>query len=96
MDNTAARAFSARLAFWTARGFSGAELFQHLASDDELPAIFDSDAVAAIQGITPLAVKKSRSRGVGPDFIRISPKAVRYPRASLCHYLASRYVRRAA
>jgi len=96
MVNQAARAFSERLAYWTSKGFSGAAIYEQLAADDQLPAIFDSDDVAAIQGISPLSVKKQRHRNAGPNFIRSGPKAVRYPRPDLCHYLASKFVRAAA
>lgn len=96
MENQAARAFSARLAFWTSQGLAGADLYEAMAGDAELPAVFDSDDVAAIQGITPLSVKKQRNRQTGPSFFRLSPKAVRYPRAELCRYLASKFVRMAA
>ena len=96
MQNLAARAFSARLAFWTSKGLSGQQLYERLAADDELPMVFDSVDVAAITGVSPLAVKKARSRKTGPSFIRLSAKAVRYNRADLCSYLASKYVRVAA
>ena len=96
MQNTAAQAFSSRTAYWTAQGLSGQQLYERLASDDELPMVFDSEDVAAITGVSPLAVKKARSRRTGPNFIRLSAKAVRYNRADLCAYLASKYVRVAA
>ncbi|ESY69600.1 MULTISPECIES: hypothetical protein [Mesorhizobium] len=98
MDNQAARAFSARIAFWTSQGLTGLALYQRLATDDELPAVFDSEDLAAIIGISPLSVKKQRHRGAGPNYMRLSPKAVRYSRPDLCAFLASKYVnvRRAA
>lgn len=96
MDNQAAQAFSARIAFWTSQGLSGLDLYERLAADDQLPAVFDSEDLAAIQGISPLSVKKQRHRGGGPNFMRLSPKAVRYARADVCRYLASRYVQVAA
>jgi len=96
MTNDAARVFSARLAHRAAQGFSGAALYERLAQDSELPLNFNSEDWAAIAGITPLSVKKRRTRNAGPNFIRISTKAVRYPRAAVCNYLAARYVRTAA
>ncbi|RWD50393.1 MAG: hypothetical protein EOS25_07415 [Mesorhizobium sp.] len=93
MDNTAARAFSARIAYWTSQGLSGPGLYERLATDDELPAVFDSEDLAAIFGISPLSVKKARHRGSGPNFMRLSAKAVRYSRPDLRAYLASKYVR---
>lgn len=96
MNNQAAQAFNARLAYWTSKGLTGIEVYEALAGDAELPAVFDSEDVAAILGISPLSVKKQRNRQTGPSFFRLSPKAVRYPRAELCRYLASRFVRVAA
>ncbi|MFD2053770.1 helix-turn-helix transcriptional regulator [Mesorhizobium calcicola] len=93
MDNTAARAFSARIAYWTSQGLSGLDLYERMAADDELPAVFDTDDLAAIQGISPLSVKKARHRGAGPNFMRLSARAVRYSRPDLCAYLASKYVK---
>jgi len=93
MNNEVARVFSARIAPWTSQGLSGNALYERLATDDELPAVFDSDDLAAIIGISPLSVKKARSRGAGPNFMRLSAKAVRYSRPDLCSYLASKYVK---
>lgn len=91
--NPAAQAFAAAVSRLVAKGYQGRELYEQLAADDELPASFDTEEAAAIQGITADSLKKQRHRGVGPSFIRL-PKAVRYPRPDLCQYLASRYVRR--
>lgn len=96
MDNKAARAFNVRIAHWTSRGVSGAYLYEALASDPELPVTFSSEDVAAILGVSPLSVKKQRNRKTGPSFVRLSTKSVRYPRAELCRYLASRFVQIAA
>lgn len=96
MENQAARAFNARLSYWTAKGLAGRDIYEALAGDTELPASFDTDDVAAILAVSPLSIKKQRNRQTGPDFLRLSPKAVRYPRPDLCRYLASRFVRRAA
>lgn len=96
MENQTARAFNARLAFWTSQGRTGADLYEALANDAELPPVFDSEDIAAILCISPLSVKKQRNRQTGPSFLRLSPKAVRYPRAEFCRYLASKFVRIAA
>lgn len=96
MDLSASQIFSRRMAHWTSEGLSGAALYEQLAADEELPICFDPIEAAAIRGITPVALKKERHRGAGPDFIRPSARAVRYPRAAFCQWLASRYVKRAA
>ncbi|TGR33020.1 MULTISPECIES: hypothetical protein [unclassified Mesorhizobium] len=94
MSNHADRAFSERLAHWTAQGFSGAAVYQKLAADPDLPTAFDSRELAGILGITELSVKKQRHRGGGPSYYRTtSTKGVRYPRAELCEWLGSRFVR---
>ncbi|MBU4529763.1 MAG: hypothetical protein KUA43_08800 [Hoeflea sp.] len=96
MDLPASKLFSQRMAHWTGNGLSGAALYQRLAEDDELPISFDPTETAAIIGVNPLSLKKQRNRGTGPEFMRASERAVRYPRPSLCMYLASRYVTRDA
>ncbi|CDX29142.1 hypothetical protein MPLSOD_110128 [Mesorhizobium sp. SOD10] len=91
-----ARAFNARLSFWAASGLSGADLYEALATDQTLPPFFDPEDIAAIQGVKPSAVKKHRNRGSGPEFMRLTAKLVKYPRAEFCRHLASKFVRRAA
>ncbi|CAN7769494.1 helix-turn-helix transcriptional regulator [Mesorhizobium sp. LjNodule214] len=91
-----ANVFNARLSFWTAAGFSGAALYEALATDDTLPAFFDPEDLASIQGVKPSAVKKHRHRGTGPAFLKLSSKIVKYPRGDFCRHLASRFVKRAA
>ncbi len=96
MELSAPKQFSKRMAHWTAQGLSGAALYQRLAEDDELPVSFDPTETAEIMGVNPLSLKKQRNRGTGPEFMRASERAVRYPRPALCSYLASRYVTREA
>ncbi|MCG6115229.1 MAG: hypothetical protein MEQ84_08520 [Mesorhizobium sp.] len=96
MTSKAVCAFSARLAYWTSQGLNGAALYERLATDDELPAVFDPNEVAAIWGIKPLSLKRARMRGTGPSYMRVTERKIRYPRAELCRYLASRFVRMAA
>lgn len=96
MNRSEAQKFSSRLAHWTGQGLSGPALYQRLAEDDELPISFGAVDTAEIMGVQPLSLKKQRLRGMGPDFIRPSEREVRYPRAALCLYLASKYVRVAA
>lgn len=91
-----ARAFNVRLSFWAASGLSGAALYEALATDDTLPAFFSPADVAAIQGVQLGAVKKARHRRTGPEYIRLTGKAVKYPRVDYCRHLASKFVRRAA
>lgn len=88
----ASKLFSCRLAYWTSQGLSGADVYKRLAEDDELPISFEPAAAAEIIGVIPSTLKKHRNRGSGPDFIRTSGRAVRYPRAAFCHWLARRYV----
>lgn len=88
-----AKRFNIRIAYWAGQGFSGAKLYSALASDAELPAFFNSEDLAAILGISPLAIKKQRTRRTGPSFHRLSAKAVRYPRDELCKFLSSKFVR---
>ncbi|TGQ35327.1 hypothetical protein EN833_07805 [Mesorhizobium sp. M4B.F.Ca.ET.190.01.1.1] len=94
--NAAAKAFNARLSFWAASGLSGAALYEALATDETLPAFFDPEDLAVIQGVKPSAVKKHRNRGTGPEYLRLSAKLVKYGRADFCRHLASKFVRRAA
>ena len=89
----ASKLFSRRLAYWTGQGLSGADVYKRLAEDDELPISFEPTDAAEIMGIIPSTLKKHRNRGSGPDFIRTSERAVRYPRAAFCHWLARRYVK---
>ncbi|RJT32111.1 hypothetical protein D3227_27310 [Mesorhizobium waimense] len=97
MDHlSAASIFNSRLSFWTAQGFAGAELYEQLAEDNELPSFFDPDDIAEIQGVLVGSVKKARHRGAGPAFIRLSSKVIKYPRPDYCRHLASKFVRRAA
>lgn len=96
MELSASKQFSQRMAHWTAQGLAGAALYERLAEDDELPISFDPVEAADIMGVNPLSLKKQRNRGTGPEFMRPSDRAVRYPRPSLCMYLAGRYVGRAA
>lgn len=96
MTDEASRAFNARLAYWTSRGLSGPQVYEALANDPELPATFGQTEVADILGITPSSVKKKRNRQTGPNFVRVSPKEVRYPRHELCSWLAAMFVRVAA
>lgn len=92
----AATAFNERLAYWTKQGLSGAALFEALANDDQLPAFFDDNDIAAIEGVAPLSVKQRRYRKAGPAYVRLSWKAVRYPRPDYIRNLASKFVRAAA
>ncbi|RUX17944.1 hypothetical protein EOA27_14145 [Mesorhizobium sp. M2A.F.Ca.ET.037.01.1.1] len=91
-----ARAFNARLSFWAASGLSGVALYEALATDETLPAFFSPADLASIQGVELGAVKKARHRGTGPEFVRLTGKTVKYPRADYCRHLAARFVRRAA
>ncbi|MBL8576147.1 MAG: hypothetical protein JNK47_02890 [Mesorhizobium sp.] len=96
MTDKAVSAFSARLAYWTSQGLSGSQLYEALASDSELPAVFEPNEIAAIQGIKPQSVKRDRMRGGGPNYIRVTERQIRYPRDEFCKYLAAKFVRREA
>lgn len=96
MNLSASQLFSRRLAYWTGQGFSGPAVYEQLAQDEELPAAFDPADAADILGVRPLSLKKQRLRSAGPDFIRVSARAVQYPRQALCMHLAKRYVKVAA
>ncbi|QHP69419.1 hypothetical protein EI171_20285 [Bradyrhizobium sp. LCT2] len=86
--------FGERSAYWTSRGFFGAELYERLASDSELPENFDSKAVAAILGVKHDAMAQRRKRGDPPSFIRFAQNSVMYPRHALCLFLRDRFVER--
>src|SRR4051812_18649495 len=91
-----ARLFNARLSHWTSQGFAGADVYEQLAHDDELPAFFDPSDIAAIEGVQPDAVKKARHRGTGAAYLRMSAKIIKYPRADYCRHLGTKYVSRSA
>jgi hypothetical protein len=86
--STAVKLFSERQAHWTAAGLTGRAVFDALASDPELPTFFKEADVAAIVGFTPFAIRQRRSRKMPPSFSRFSSRCVRYPRESICTWLA--------
>jgi predicted DNA-binding transcriptional regulator AlpA len=48
--------------------------------------------VAALLGLTGSALRKWRQQRRGPQFIRLSPRAVRYDPAAISKFLAARQV----
>lgn len=84
----AAKLFSQRQAHWTAAGLSGRAVYDALASDSELPNFFTEADAAAIAGLSSHAMKQRRARGMQPTFTRLSVRCVRYPRESVCTWLA--------
>jgi hypothetical protein len=90
------KVFSERMAHWTRHGFSGRDLYERLASDAELPTEFGPDDLATIIGVGVHALKKRRVLGQEPSFLRLSRQKISYPRADVCRWLASRYVKREA
>lgn len=67
---------------------TGRAVFDALASDPELPNLFDEADAAAIAGLSSHAMKQRRARGMQPTFMRLSVRCVRYPREALCGWLA--------
>ena len=83
--------FDQRIGVHTARGLTGAAVYEALAIDDQLPATFCPDDVAGILGIERASLKRRRQHGEPPDFIRIGGRHLLYPRAGLCRMLAKGY-----
>ena len=52
----------------------------------------NTPAAAKILGVSPRAMEDWRPRGVGPRFIRISGRAVRYRARELARFMAEREV----
>ena len=93
-DNS--RLFNERLNYWASTGLYGADLYEAMATDNHLPSFFGPEDLAAIEGVQPASVKKSRHRRSGPPFMRMTAKIVKYPRPDYCRYLAPKFVRREA
>lgn len=60
------------------------------------PADMDTKAAAKYVGVDPRTLEGYRSRGGGPDFVRISARLVRYRKADLDDWLNERTVTTAA
>ena len=56
----------------------------------ESDPLLDTNQVARILGYRPRTLEGMRSRGDGPPFIRLSPRAVRYRLSDLESWLDSR------
>lgn len=83
--------FDQRIGIHTARGLTGAAVYEALALDDQLPANFQPDDVADILYVERASLKRRRQHGEPPDFIRIGSRHLLYPRAGLCRMLAEGY-----
>lgn len=88
------RLFKERSAFWTSQGYTGAALYEALASDAALPENLPSKVIAALENVKPSAIAQRRKRGAPPSFLRSAQNKVDYPRASYCLYLRDRFVNR--
>jgi hypothetical protein len=86
--------FSERSAYWTAQGYFGADLYERLASDTELPENFESPVAAAILRVKSDAMAQRRKRNRPPSFIRYAQNSVTYPRHAFCLYLRDCFVER--
>jgi hypothetical protein len=86
--------FTERSAYWSQRGYHGAQLYEMLACDPALPENFDPAVIAAILHVKPDALAQRRKRGGGPSFLRPSKISVIYPRAQFCLFLRDRFVER--
>jgi len=86
-----AESFSERQAYWVGQGYIGRSVFEQLATDTELPAQFGSKDVSAIVGLGESALTQRRFKKMQPGFIRVSGSHVRYPRESICYWLADMY-----
>lgn len=53
-------------------------------------ALLREDQAAAFLGFTPRALQSWRHRGGGPDFVKVSARAVRYRRSDLLTWAAAR------
>jgi hypothetical protein len=83
-----------RSAYWTSQGCVGAQLYERLASDNELPENLDSKVIAAIENKQPSAVAQERKRGSGASYLRLAQNFVVYPRAAYFQHLRDRFVER--
>jgi predicted DNA-binding transcriptional regulator AlpA len=50
------------------------------------------DAASALIGVSPRTMERWRNERSGPPFVRLSARAIRYSRAALCTWLATRTV----
>ena len=86
--------FGERSAYWTSQGYIGADLYERLASDPELPENFRTGVAAAILQVKSEAMAQRRKRGQPPSFIRYAQNSVTYPRHAFCLFLRDRFVER--
>lgn len=91
-----AKTFNERIAYWTSRGKTGADVYEALATDTQLPAFFTSNDVSKITGLALITVRTRRARGCEPSFIKQGPTRIRYPRAELARWFATSFVEVAA
>jgi hypothetical protein len=87
-----ARLFSSKAAYYTERGYGGADIFEKLASDADLPMMLTFQDSCAIESIALDTARKRRQRGEGPSFFR-DGNVLRIQRGDYCRYLASRFIK---
>ena len=86
--------FNQRAAYWAGEGYIGAQVYEQLATDTELPENFETPVIAAILRVKPSAIAQRRKRGDPPSFIRAAQNWVIYPRHAFCLFLRDRFVDR--
>ena len=55
---------------------------------EDADALLDSDGTADVIGVRPKTLESWRTRNIGPKFIRLSRRCVRYRLADIKEYLA--------
>ncbi|MQX70044.1 hypothetical protein [Sinorhizobium meliloti] len=83
-----------RMAHFNQQGLYGAEVYDALSTDTELPMQLETADIEGISGDTPVALKFRRHRGQPPPFLKLSGKRVVYPRFEYFQWLKDRYVSR--
>ena len=58
-----------------------------MAALHENDEMLDTKAVAAWLGIAPITIAKGRCTGLGPPYVRLTPKAIRYRKSDVEKWL---------
>lgn len=83
--------FRERRAYHAAKGLGHIEVCLALADDPTLPSNISKTAIMDQSGLTEIALKQRRYRGMPPDFYAVSVREVQYPTAPFFRWLASTY-----
>lgn len=79
-----------RYSYWAAKGLTGAQIYEALATDEKLPTLLDPDTAAAAADLSSFGLKIRRQRKQEPAYIALSLKKVVYGRADFFRWLAGR------